>query len=215
MPRPIRSFGCASLSLLLAALAVGCQSGGPLKPPVEDIAPKLKQRHEEVTAEFDARRDEAQFLVAQTAWQQGNVNGCLDALGPLLKRNPKHVQGLALLKQLEEQGGVNPPSRVMAASHFVPQANGRDAISPKVRVNETQFENDVTSADSNPRTHDVEYVGGARGETSRRYVHEAIDALAGGDAKQAGEFYRAAISAEKDNVQRRRVGQRTSASEIG
>lgn len=64
-----------------------------------------EQRLREVAADFDRRRDEAQYQAALNRWRQDDATGCREALGQLLARTPSHCKALLLLADVEMSEG--------------------------------------------------------------------------------------------------------------
>ncbi len=82
------------------ALATGCASLRLPAAPVPDIANQQRKRREQAVADFDQKRDTAEYQAALSCWRHGDVAGCRQTLVSLLKRNPKHRQAGLLLAEL-------------------------------------------------------------------------------------------------------------------
>jgi tetratricopeptide (TPR) repeat protein len=81
------STGCASLSITKSLLG-----GGGAK--------KRQLRNEEVVRNFEMHRDQAAYEAALARWEQNDSKGCREGLDTLLARNPRHVDGLLLLAEV-------------------------------------------------------------------------------------------------------------------
>lgn len=85
--------GCAS-NLLKKAAA-----------PLTNIAPSRVAREGDAVAEFERRRDKAQFTAALARWREGDLQECRAALDGIIERNPEHTEARLRLAELllEEQ----------------------------------------------------------------------------------------------------------------
>jgi tetratricopeptide (TPR) repeat protein len=93
-------FQFAVSGIMLAASAAGCASGFFPKPKAEDVAVAQEQRHEEVVAAFEEKRDQAQFQAAMIRWREGDAAACRELTEKLLARNPRHRGGRLLRAEL-------------------------------------------------------------------------------------------------------------------
>ncbi len=81
---------------------VGCASN-PIKKPmaaIEDVAPLRQGRANDAIAQFERRREKAQFTAALARWHEGNLGECRTALDEIVRRNPNHTQARLLLSEL-------------------------------------------------------------------------------------------------------------------
>ncbi len=77
--------GCC---VLLSVLTAGCAGVDLTGAEGKAVTEKLKQRNKEVTADFEAKRDAAEFQAAFACFKQGDAVGCEQQLCQLLQRNP-------------------------------------------------------------------------------------------------------------------------------
>jgi predicted Zn-dependent protease len=97
-----RKLRFASCGLVLSAVA-GCNGFGDLsvarfvEPEVPDVHPIRRARADEAVAEFDHKRNEAQYLAAKSSWRQGDYPRCRESLDKVLDRDPNHRASLLLL----------------------------------------------------------------------------------------------------------------------
>ncbi len=85
-----------------ALWCAGCASN-PMKKPeaaIANVTPIRKGRAEEAIAEFERRRDQAQFTAALARWREGDIDECHIALDEIIQRNPEHTQARLLLSEL-------------------------------------------------------------------------------------------------------------------
>ena len=68
----------------------------------------------EVAADFDRRRDEAQYQAALNRWREDDAAGCREAVGQLLARTPSHSKARLLLADVELSQG-NPKAALEQA----------------------------------------------------------------------------------------------------
>lgn len=88
------------MSAVVALAATGCASGFLPKPKVADVAVDQKQRHDEVVAAFEQKRDHAQFEAAMVRWREGDAAGCRELNDKLLARSPKHRRARLLRAEI-------------------------------------------------------------------------------------------------------------------
>jgi len=69
------------------------------------LSDKREQRLREVAADFDRRRDEAQYQAALNRWREDDATGCREALSKLLARTPSHCGARLLLADVELSQG--------------------------------------------------------------------------------------------------------------
>lgn len=88
-----------ALSAIIAA--PGCAST-VVQPAAKtvDVAPHRKQRKDEVIAQFETRRNDAQYKAAVQSWERGDKAGCHIALEQLLFRAPDHQAARMLFADL-------------------------------------------------------------------------------------------------------------------
>jgi predicted Zn-dependent protease len=91
-----------SLMIVLGALAAtsGCAGLQAPKPKTHNIEKDQTLRKEEVTEQFEQKRDFAQFEAAMGRWRVGDAKGCREQIEKLLARNPGHVEGGLMLAEL-------------------------------------------------------------------------------------------------------------------
>jgi predicted Zn-dependent protease len=68
-----------------------------LEPEVSDVRPLRKERTDATVAELDRKRNETQYLAAQSSWRQGDYPRCRESLEKVLARDPNHRASLLLL----------------------------------------------------------------------------------------------------------------------
>jgi len=100
---------CVLLGLWTAAVAaVGCAGFRMPDTSVPDIAHDRRERADSTAADFDARRDFAEFQAALNCRKRGDVDGCRDTLGRLLGRTPDHLEARLLAADVcLERGAYN------------------------------------------------------------------------------------------------------------
>jgi tetratricopeptide (TPR) repeat protein len=69
------------------------------------VSETREQRLREVAADFDRRRDEAQYQAALNRWREDDAAGCREALAQLLTRTPSHCAARLLLADVELSQG--------------------------------------------------------------------------------------------------------------
>lgn len=87
---------------MVTAFCMGCASN-PLKKfvaPIANVAPARQERAGEAIAEFERRRDQAQFAAALARWKDGDLPECRTTLDEIIKRNPDHTGARLLLADL-------------------------------------------------------------------------------------------------------------------
>lgn len=91
-----------SLMITIGALAAtsGCAGLQPPKPKTHNIEQDQTLRKDEVTEQFEQKRDFAQLEAAKSRWRVGDTKGCREQLDMLLLRNPGHVEGGLMLAEL-------------------------------------------------------------------------------------------------------------------
>ncbi|HEX3997288.1 MAG TPA: tetratricopeptide repeat protein [Pirellulales bacterium] len=75
------------------------------KSPTAGVSDTREQRLREVAADFDRRRDEAQYQAALNRWREDDAAGCREALQQLLNRSPNHCPARLLLADVELSAG--------------------------------------------------------------------------------------------------------------
>ncbi len=73
--------------------------------PAGNLSDQREQRLREVAADFDRRRDEAQYQAALNRWREDDATGCREALSKLLTRTPSHCPARLLLADVELSQG--------------------------------------------------------------------------------------------------------------
>ncbi|CAK9109404.1 Type IV pilus biogenesis and competence protein PilQ, partial [Durusdinium trenchii] len=93
-------------ALLCAVLAIACCAGCKSNPfekvaaPLTNIAPDRVEREGEAIAEFERRRDKAQFTAALARYREGDLEECRRSLDGIIERNPEHSDARLLLAEL-------------------------------------------------------------------------------------------------------------------
>ncbi len=89
------------LSAVVIAVPTGCASLHAAKSLASsDVSQRRRQRNEEAVRSFEARRDHVAYEAALDRWEQNDSKGCREALQSLLARNPKHLDALLLLAEV-------------------------------------------------------------------------------------------------------------------
>lgn len=83
----------------------GAKPTADKKAPPPSLTETREQRLREVAADFDRRRDEAQYQAALNRWREDDAAGCREALGQLLARTPSHCRARLLLADVELSQG--------------------------------------------------------------------------------------------------------------
>jgi len=78
-----------------------------------------ERRLREVAADFDRRRDEAQYQAALNRWREDDAAGCREALRQLLARTPSHCGARLLMADVELSQG-NPKAALEQARAVLP-----------------------------------------------------------------------------------------------
>ena len=84
------------------------------KDSASGISETRERRLREVAADFDRRRDEAQYQAALNRWREDDGAGCREALAALLGRTPGHCAARLLLADVELSQG-NPKAALEQA----------------------------------------------------------------------------------------------------
>jgi len=81
---------------------MGCASNPIKKPvaPIEDVAPIREGRAKEAIADFESRREKAQFAAAVARWHAGDLDACHIALDAIIRLDPHHMQARLMLAEL-------------------------------------------------------------------------------------------------------------------
>ena len=125
--RTRRLFAAALLGL--SSNAGGCavyeMSGWKLpQARVPDVRPVLRERSDDAVADFDRRRNQAQYLAAQTSWKQGDFDRCVEALNKILDRDPGHREALLLLADVKLE--TDKPDEAVEALRLAVAADPHD-----------------------------------------------------------------------------------------
>ncbi|MBN2291306.1 MAG: hypothetical protein JXM70_02710 [Pirellulales bacterium] len=188
-------------SILIVAffvLSTGCSSlKWPMSTPVEDVVELRKQRKSEVMAEFDQRRDWAEFHAAKTAWIRGDTMRCRQSLTRLLNRNPHHAEARALLAKMdqEDEKPLESTTPVQLASFD----SSRQTPFPSENVDQTT--NNPSCSGSVKLAERAEANGSTDLALSAQLLAEGEKALAGGDCESAMEFFNQAQAAIPNDPQ--------------
>lgn len=94
-----RSARAACLAAV-ASFVLGCATWPLDEPAACDVKPQRERRARETARSFDHQRDQVQFQAAVSRWEQGDADGCREALARLLERNPDHLESRLMLCEL-------------------------------------------------------------------------------------------------------------------
>ena len=104
--------------LVLSAGVAGCSGLEKLsslewpEPEVPDVHPIRKKRADDAVAEFDRRRNEAQYLAAQSSWRQGDYARCRESL----EKVGKEVHELEKARPLSGSQGDLPETALVSVA---------------------------------------------------------------------------------------------------
>ncbi len=101
------------LALACVPLFIGCASD-VMQQNTADVAPQRQKRKQEVIAQFEGRRNGAQYQAAMQCWERGDNAGCQSNLEQLLQRSPEHHDARIMLADLLMVSG-----RTEAAHHHL------------------------------------------------------------------------------------------------
>lgn len=87
-------FGCLPLAALF--VLTGCQSGLLPNLATKDVSKLRHERYEQLSREYEQRRDAALLQSAQARFEHGDLDGSRRDLDQLLTRSPDHREGRLL-----------------------------------------------------------------------------------------------------------------------